>query len=455
MQDWGFDGILCTDAGALTNMVKNHHAYETAPQAVAGAIHAGINQFLDTYKPALNDALAQHLVTEADLDRNLRGIYRVMFRLGMLDDAARATPPVAPPEAERRALARKVTDESIVLLKNTASLLPLSASALKSIAVIGPLADTVLLDWYSGTAPAPVTPLAGIRARAGAGITVTYSTGDDPAKAAEIARSADVAIVIIGNHPTCGAGWMKCPTPSDGKEAMDRKSLTLEQESIAKAVLAANPRTVVVLQASFPFATNWTQANIPAILEMTHNSEEQGSALADVLFGDYDPAGRLTQTWVASIDDLPPMMDYDLRHGRTYLYAKARPLYAFGFGLSYTTFAYSGLRLSKHELRPGQGIDVSLQVQNTGKRNGDEVVQMYIAHQGSAVSRPLEELKGFTRVFLKAGEKRTVTIPLKSSSLTFWSEGANAFVLEKDQIEIRVGGSSDTLPLRQIIPVVP
>lgn len=455
MKDWGFDGILCTDAGALTDMVKSHHAYKTLPEAAAAAIHAGINQFLDVYKPAVNEALAQHLITEVDLDRNLRGVYRVMIRLGMLDDAARTTAPVSPPEAERRALVRKVTDESMVLLKNAAGLLPLNASSLKSIAVIGPLADSVVLDWYSGTAPSPVTPLAGIRARAGAGVAVTYSAGNDLAQAAELARAADVAIVVIGNHPTCGAGWMKCPTPSDGKEAMDRKSLTLEQESIAKAVLAANPRTVVVLQASFPFATNWTQRYLPAILEMTHNSEEQGTALADVLFGDFNPAGRLTQTWVASIDDLPPMMDYDLRHGRTYLYLKTKPLYAFGFGLSYTTFAYSGLHLSQHEIKPGQQIAVSVQLQNTGKRDGDEVVQMYVSHQGSSVSRPEEELKGFQRVFLKAGEKKTVTIPLKASAITYWSESAGHFVLEKDHLEVRVGSSSDTLPLREVVHVLP
>jgi beta-glucosidase len=463
MKDWGFDGILCTDAGALTNMVNLHHTYKTLPEATAAAIHAGINQFLDNYRQPLHDALQQGLVTEVDLDRNLRGVFRVMVRLGMLD-----TNEVVPyakigvaevgkvdpwNEAAPRALARKVTDESIVLLKNDAHTLPLAARV-KSIAVIGPYADTVALDWYSGTPPRVVTPLAGIRKRF-ATATVTYTAGDDIARAAEAARGAEVAVVIIGNHPTCDAGWAKCPVASDGKEAVDRKTLTLQQEEIAKAVLAANPKTVVVLQASFPFTTNWTEEHVPAILAMTHNSEEQGTALADVLSGDYNPAGRLTQTWVASMDQLPPMMDYDLRHGRTYLYLGSKPLYAFGYGLSYTTFAYSNLHVSSPELHgEGQAL-VSVDVANTGTQSGDEVVQLYVAHQGSVVARPVEELKGFERVTLCAGEKKKVTIPLKGSALAYWSEAENKFVLEGDRVEVEVGGSSDRLPLHTTIKIVP
>jgi beta-glucosidase len=317
--------------------------------------------------------------------------------------------------------------------------------------VIGPLADKVALDWYSGTPPFAITPLAGIRARAGKTAEVTYSDGSDYAAAADLAGKADVAVVIIGNHPTCDAGWAKCPLPSDGKEAIDRKSLTLEQEQLAKAVLAANPKTIVVLQASFPFTTNWTQENAPAIHEMTHNSEEQGDGLADVLFGDYNPAGRLTQTWVASMDQLPPMMDYDIRHGRTYMYLSAKPLYAFGYGLSYTKFAYSNLRVTTVHLVRGDSVTVSMDVKNTGARDGDEVVQLYVAHVGSVVTRPQQELKGFRRVMIHAGETRTVTIPLKASSLAYWD--GKAFAVESDDVEIRVGGSSDAIALRKQIKV--
>jgi beta-glucosidase len=486
MRDWGFNGILCTDAGALTNMVKASHVFNTLPEATAAAVHAGINQFLDKYQQGMKDALAQGLLSESDLDRNLRGVYRVMIKLGLLDGAAAAevskiglddgaVDPWMKPEP--KALARKVTDESIVLLKNQPlgampeappqkhfsfglgkaapqPLLPLDAAKLKTIAVIGPLADKVELDWYSGTPPYTVTPLAGIRERVGTGVHVTYADGSDLAAAAALAKSADVAIVLIGNNPTCGAGWNKCPLPSDGKEAIDRKSLTLEQEEIAKAVYAANPKTIVVLQASFPFTTNWTQQNVPAIVAMTHNSEEQGNGLADVLFGNYNPAGRLTQTWVKDMADLPPMMDYNIRDGRTYLYAKQAPLYAFGYGLSYTTFQYAHLHLSTDHLRKDETVTVRVEVKNTGKRDGDEVVQMYVKHVGSNVPRPVEELKGFVRTRIKSGETSTVEFPLAAKDLCFWDDATRSWVLEPDKVEVMVGGSSDKLPLNAMLQVL-
>ena len=473
MKVWGEDGIICTDGGALTALVKDHKAYKTMPEAVAATVHAGINQYLDEYKPAMEEALKQGLINEAELDRNLRGVFRVMIKLGMLDSTemvpqARigsddgagkvlAKDPWWSPEA--KALARRVTDESIVLLKNDAvvsgaKLLPLDAKRVKSIAVVGPYANEVFLDWYSGTPPFAVTPLEGIRTRAGEGVKVMYAKGDDLGAVSALAKSVDAVIVVIGNNPTCGAGWNVCPTASDGKEAIDRKSMVLEQESIAKAALAVNPRTVVVLQASFPFTTTWTEEHVPAVVEMVHNSEEQGDGLADVLFGDYDPAGRLTQTWVRDEADLPPMMDYNIRDGRTYMYAKAKPLYAFGFGLSYTSFAYSHLRVSAPVLKDGETAMVSVEVKNTGARAGDEVVQMYVSHEGSGVERPMEELKGFARVSLRAGETKTVTLPLAAKALAYWDEKAKAFVVEKDRVEIKVGGSSDDLPVKAVVQVM-
>jgi beta-glucosidase len=467
MKEWGEDGIICTDGGALLALVKDHKAYKTLPEAVAATVHAGINQYLDTYKPAMEDALKQGLITEADLDKNLRGVFRVMIKLGMLDPtemvpyarigvddgAGKMLAPDPWWQAQPKALARKVTDESIVLLKNEHNTLPLDAKGLKSIAVIGPYADSVLIDWYSGTPPFTVTPLAGIRARAGAGVKVDYATGEDLGAVAALAKSVDAVVVVIGNHPTCDAGWEKCPVASDGKEAVDRKSLALAQEEIAKAALAANPKTVVVLQASFPYTTTWSQEHVPAILEMTNNSEEQGDGLADVLFGDYNPAGRLTQTWVRDEADLPAMMDYNIRDGRTYMYAKQKPLYAFGFGLSYTSFAYSKLRVSAATLGADATAMVSVDVKNTGAREGDEVVQMYVSHEGSKVARPVEELKGFERVSLKAGEMKTVTMPLAAKALAYWSDEAKRFVVEKDRVEVKVGGSSDDLPLKVAVEV--
>jgi beta-glucosidase len=460
MGEWHLDGIICTDAGALTNMVKLHHAYATLPEAAAAAIHAGINQFLDDYQQPVRGALEQKLITEADIDRNLRGVYRVMWHLGFLDpaenspysrigvvDQAHGDP--WNDDAPRK-LARRVTDESIVLLKDEKETLPLNAAQIKSIAVIGPWANTVALDWYSGTPPSAVTPFEGVQRRA-AGASVVFDEGKDEVAAAALAARSEVAIVIVGNHPTCNAGWNQCALPSEGKEAIDRRSLTLSDESLVKAVLTANPRTIVVLQTSFPFMTTWTQQHAPAILEMTHNSEEQGNALADVLFGDYNPAGRLTQTWPASLEQLPPMMDYDLHHGRTYLYSKEEPLYPFGFGLSYTSFAYSSLVVAQKE----GSIQVQLTVENTGHRDGDEVVQLYVSHKNSIVSRPREELKAFRRVSLRAGEKQTLLFEIPVANLAYWNDTAHRFTVERDRIEVRAGASSSDIRLRKALSVQP
>lgn len=460
MHEWGFDGIICTDAGALTNMVTQHKYFADIDQATAGAIHAGINQFLDDYREGATAAVEKKLANAAEVDDNLRGVYRVMIKLGLLD------PPEMVPYSnikgtaavwdneEHKALVRKVTQESIVLLKNSENLLPLDKSRLKSVAVIGPYADQVALDWYSGTPPYTISALDGIRNKVGKAVKVSFARDNTDDAAVKIARSASVAVVVVGNHPTCNAGWAKCPLPSDGKEAIDRKSITLEQEELVKEVAAVNRRTVVVLISSFPFAIAWTQEHVPAIVHMAHNSQEEGTALADVLFGDYDPGGRLVVTWPMSLDQLPPMMDYDIRHGRTYMYFRQQPEYPFGFGLSFTSFAYSNLRTSAEQLNSGE-ITVSVEVRNTGPRAGDEVVQMYVAHVNSKVDRPIEELKGFKRVALQPGETKTVSLPLKASALAYWNSIRGAFEVEPDRVNIRVGSSSADIKLQKMLTVSP
>jgi len=181
--------------------------------------------------------------------------------------------------------------------------------------------------------------------------------------------------------------------PNEGKEALDRKAIDLDQAQLdlVRSVKAANPKTIVVLISSFPYAIGWVRENVPAILHMSHSSQEEGNAAADVLFGDYNPAGRLVATWVKSLDDLPPMMDYDIRQGRTYMYFKGQPLYPFGFGLSYTTFEYSNLRTSADSVTAAGEVAVSVDVKNTGARAGDEVVQLYVKHLNSEVARPIED----------------------------------------------------------------
>ncbi len=449
VEQWGQDGIICTDGGAFTLLVTEHKYYPDFEMAAEAVIKAGINQFLDRYREAVQGAVEQGRLTGADLDAVLRGVFRVMFRLGLFDPpelvpySAIGSEPELPWESEKhQALARLVTQKSIVLLKNTGNLLPLDKGTLKTVAVIGPRADEVLLDWYSGDPPYAVTPLAGIREKLGPDVAVIYTKNNEEDAAAKAAHAADLAIVCVGNHPTGDAGWAQCPTPSDGKEAVDRRAIVLEQEELVKQVYKANPNTVVVLISSFPFAINWTQQHVPAIVHLTHNSQELGHALADVLFGDVNPGGRLVQTWPHSIEQLPPRLDYDLRAGRTYMYFKGEPLYPFGFGLSYTTFAYSNLRVSADSLADGGEVTVSVDVTNTGSRAGDEVAQLYVRHLRSEVERPKKELKGFKRLTLQPGETRTVAFPLKADALRYWDSDLGGWRLEPGRVRVMVGASS-------------
>jgi len=236
-------------------------------------------------------------------------------------------------------------------------------------------------------------------------------------------------------------------------EGSDRQTLTLEQEDLVKEVYRANPKTVVVLISSAPYAINWSEQNVPAIIHMSHNSQEEGAAIADVLFGDYNPAGRLVHTWPKSTDQLPPMMDYDIRHGRTYMYAKEEPLYPFGFGLSYTTFRYANLRASSNTLKAGGEITLSVDVTNTGARDGDEVVEFYVRHLGSKVERPARELKGFGRINIPRGQTRTVSVPLQAEGLAYWDEAGNRFVVEPESVEILAAASAADIRLRKTIRV--
>jgi beta-glucosidase len=458
IDEWGEDGIICTDGGALTQLVTKHAAFPSLDEAAAAAVHAGINQFLDRQQQPVREALQRHLLTEADIDGALRGVYRVMIHLGLLDPAGLVAYSAIGGDQEpwlteqNRAAARWATRKSIVLLKNSQATLPLDRRNLKSVAVIGPFADQVLLDWYSGTLPYTVSPLDGIRGALGANVNVQFAANNDGDRAIRLAKAADVAIVVVGNHPTCNAGWNRCPNPSDGKESVDRKSLNLDQEDLIKKVLAVNRRTVVVLISSFPYTINWTQDHVPAIVLMTHNSQESGNALADVLFGDFNPAGRLVHTWPKSIDQLPPMMDYDIRHGRTYQYFNGTPLYPFGFGLSYTRFRYT--RLQTDASLPTNGsIDVSLDLGNVGDRDGDEVVQLYVQLPDSKVPRPRQSLRAFQRVGLKAGETKTLHLTLAARDLAYWDDAAHRFIAEGGKVRILVGGSSSDIRLSKTVQV--
>jgi len=472
---WGVD-VLSSDGGAVNLLVTDHKRFATQEQAVVACLKAGINQFLDKYADEAKAALKDGSITEKEIDDLLRKKFQIEVKLGLLDP-----PSMVPystiqqlkggdsPEPwntdKDKSISQKLALESVVLLKNDKSFLPLKKDAIKSIAVIGPLADTVHWDWYGGTPPYAITPLQGIKDELGPNVKVNYAADETDSAATKAAQSSDVAVVVVGNDPTCGdmahqwhntpdgGGTLPCSVASDGREGRDRESITLAEEQLVKQVYDVNPKTIVILVSSFPFAINWSQQNVPAILHMAHSSQDEGAALAKVLFGDANPGGHLVTTWPRSLDQEPPMMDYNIRDGRTYMYFKGEPLYPFGYGLSYTTFQYSNLKTSSPSLAKDGSVTVSVDVTNTGAVAGDEVVQLYVKHLKSKVSRPREELEGFQRVSILPNQTKTVTIPLKASQLAYWDEKLGKFVVETEPVGLMVGDSSEDLKLNATVRV--
>ncbi|MBA7513008.1 Beta-xylosidase [subsurface metagenome] len=453
--EWGQNGIICTDGGGFRRLVDSHKYYPDYPEAAAACIKAGITMFLDNYKPALQEALEKKLVTEEEINEVVRGNLRVMLKVGLMDSnpdnpyakigIEDTIKPWIKPEAID--LARKATVKSIVLMKNE-GLLPLKKEGITSIAVIGPSADLVVSDWYAGTPPYKVSILDGIRNAVGNNVEVRFAASNKADSAVMAARESDIAIVCVGNHPlSYGLDWGQNYVASDGREEVDRQAISLEQEDLVKLVKSANPNTVLILVSSFPYAIPWSKENIPAILHVTQSSQELGNAVADILFGVESPAGRLVQTWSASIDQLLPILDYNIRNGRTYMYDRSEPLFAFGHGLSYTSFEYSKLKMNQATIKDGDFVNISLNVKNAGSINSDEVIQLYVSFPDSKIERPVKALKGFKRVHIPAGESMTVTIPLTADKLKYWNEEKHAFVLEKGQLQLLVGASSEDIRL--------
>jgi beta-glucosidase len=462
IKEWGFDGMICTDAGGMPNLMRSQKLVGSLPEAAALAVKAGINVFLDQHAGPVKEALAKGLLTEDDIVDRIKGNLRMRMRLGEFDPpelvpfskiTGKEEPWYGP---QHKTLARTATQKSIVLLKNDKDLLPLNKLAVRSVAVIGVNGNEVFSDWYAGIPPYTVTPVEGIRSKLGPAARVRYMRDNiNNRAAANMAAESDVAIVFVGNNPTCGAAFGQGCLPSEGKEAVDRKEIDLpkDQLNLVNQIVRANPKTIVVLKASFPYSIGAIQESVPAILYMAHSSQEEGNALADVLFGDFNPGGRLAQTWVKSVADLPDMMDYGIRKGRTYMYFKGQPLYPFGFGLSYTTFAYSNLRTSADSVNAAGDVVVSVEIKNTGSRAGDEVVQMYVRCLNSAVERPIRQLRGFERITLQPNETRTVRLPLKGTDLAYWDMGKQSFVVEPGRISIMVGASSVDARLEKTIEV--
>lgn len=456
-KEWGVDGIYATDGGAFRLLVSDHHYYDDLPHAAEACIKNGINLFLDQHSDGVRKALKQGLLTETDINKALEGKLRVMLRLGLLDNPMNTDNPYGDigvtrdfepwNTSEARALARKATDKSMVLLKNRNKLLPLDGSKIRRIAVIGNRADTVLGDWYSGLRPYEVSPLQGIKHYADSlDIELRYVVDDRSGHVSEAAGWADVAIVIVGNNPTMATDYETVPpwgagsNMGEGREALDRRSLQLDSEDLIRVVRKHNPRSVVVLISSFPYSINWTAEKVDAILHCAQSSQELGSTVAATIFGDVNPAGRLTQTWPSAIDDLPPLMDYDITNGRTYMYAKTKPLFPFGHGLSYTDFKYSNLKTSKDN----EKIVVEVDITNLGFRDGEEVAQVYVNIPGDDASK---RLKAFSRQNIKARTTKTFKMEIPFTDLQLWDEDTHSWKLHNGRYKISVGSSSASLPV--------
>ncbi|MFL5608286.1 MAG: glycoside hydrolase family 3 C-terminal domain-containing protein [Gemmatimonadaceae bacterium] len=463
--EWRFPGYVVSDCGAIDDVYLHHHLVGSAAEAAAVAVKTGTDLECGRVYPNLVQAVGQGLITEAQIDTSVRRLFLARFKLGMFDSPDRVRwqriPLSVLDQPAHRTLARQVARESIVLLKHQGGVLPLRKD-LGTIAVIGPNANEpeMLLGNYNGTPKDPITPLRGIREAVGPGTRVLYARGSDlapgtppinagapttadalEAEAVQAAQQADAVVLVLGLTARLEGEEMPIEVP--GFRGGDRTSIDLPapQQRLLERVVAVGKPTVLVLLNGSALAVNWAQDHVPAILEAWYPGQAGGAAIADVLFGDYNPGGRLPVTFYRDTKDLPAFDDYRMAD-RTYRFFKGTPLYPFGYGLSYTTFRYRNLRTSGSARRASDTVRVRVRVTNTGARAGDEVVQLYAQHLGSTVPRPLKELKAYKRVTLQPGQTRTVTLPLAAKSLAYWNETQHRWVIEPDSVRLVVGSSS-------------
>ena len=464
---WGFEGFVVSDLGGVKSMVQGHEAGKmTFEDAVAQSLIAGCDFSDKEYRENIPKAVSMGILPVERLDDAVYRVMRDRFRLGEFD------PPTMVPYSkipmsvicspEHRQLSLKVAQKSIVLLKNTGNFLPLDKNKIKTIAVIGPHANIFTAGGYSGKAINPVTPLQGIMNRAANGTEILFAVGGEiPAnqrkgtptpfnrdaelrKAIEIAKKADVVVLYVGTTLAIEA------------EGRDRNTLVLpgNQQELVEAVMAVNPKTVVVEMNAGPLAVSWIKKNVPSILEAWWCGEEGGNAIADVLFGNVNPGAKMPLTVYSSDEQVPPQEEYDISKGFTYMYMKEAPLFPFGHGLSYTKFKYSDIKISSAKVGTDGQVTISVNIKNTGLREGDEVVQLYVHDVKSTVIRPVKELRAFERISLKAGDNKTVIMTIPVEKLSFYDEKTHRFVVETGTFEVLVGSSSEDIRLKGKIDVV-
>jgi beta-glucosidase len=447
--EWGFDGFVESD-------------WISATRGTVAAALAGLDiemPFVRFYGRLLLDAVNNGMVPIVLIDDAVRRILRAKFRFGIFD----GRPPLDSRTVEspaHTALARAVARKAIVLLKNDSDTLPLPRASTRRLAVVGALANTGNLGDAGSSDVQPsytITPLAGIQMHAGAVEVIDLSRNVLTTDDLEQIATADAAVVVAGlTAADEGEGQQT------GGRGGDRKTLDLpaDQQQLILAVASRNPRTIVVLEGGSAIIVESFVDQIAALLMAWYPGMEGGAAIAEVLFGDVNPSGKLDVTVPRSADQLPPFVNdqtevaYGYYHGYRHVDKRGmEPRYPFGFGLSYTAFAFRNLRLAAGAIAPNGQVRASVEVQNTGSVASDEVVQLYVGSEGSRVDRPVRELKAFQRIALAPGETKTVTLAFPAVDLAYWDVAANTFVIEPIDYVVEAGPSSRDLPLRARLSV--
>ncbi|MGB3103565.1 glycoside hydrolase family 3 N-terminal domain-containing protein [Sphingobacterium siyangense] len=474
-KDWGFTGFVVSDLLSISGLNGGHATAATAEEAASQSIHAGLDVDLSGtgYGSHLLKAVQQGLVESAVLDTAVARVLRMKFNLGLFDhpyvDEKLVAQKVA--TAQNKTVARQVARESIVLLKNDQHILPLSKS-LKRIAVIGPNADNAYNQLGDYTAPQAEgkvqTLLTGIRAAVGNSTKVDYVKGcairdtsnSDIAAAVAAAKQADAVVLVLGgssardfktSYQATGAANVDPNTVSDMEsgEGFDRVSLDMmgDQIKLLKAIQATGKPVVLVTIMGRPLNLNWAAEHVPAIVNAWYPGQEGGLAIADVLFGDYNPAGRLPISVPRSVGQLPVHYNHTKPKHHDYVEMSAKPLYAFGYGLSYSSFDYSNLQVSLKDNGNDFVCTLSFDVVNQGKLAGDEVAQLYVVDEVSSVVTPVMQLKRFERKNIAAGKKERYSFQLTKEDLKLWNAG-NEWKTEKGRFKLLVGASSDDIRLK-------
>jgi beta-glucosidase len=458
-EEWGFQGFVVTDYTAINEMVE-HGVAADFYEAAALAANAGVDMDMvgQAFLLNLKKAVEKGEVPEEQINKAVYRILDAKYELGLFDDPYRYCNKEREQNeimtSEQLAFAQEVAEKSMVLLKNENNLLPLSKE-IKTIAVIGPLADNkfdMIGGWSAGgdRYTKPVTLLEGVKNELGENVKVLYAQGTDFdsqstdgfSEAIRIARKADVVLLALGESNFMSA------------EAKSRSMINLpgNQNQLADAIIKANKNTVVVLMNGRPLTIQHLDEVAPAILETWFAGTQAGNAIANVIFGDYNPSGKLTMTFPRNVGQIPIYYNhkntgrpYDPNDPYTsfYIDAENTPLYPFGYGLSYTTFSYSDLKLDKNEISSGQQVNVSVTVTNTGNYAGEEVIQLYIRDLVGSVTRPVKELKGFQKIFLEKGASTTVNFSINEEALSFYRKDMS-YGTEPGEFDVFVGGSSAT-----------